>query len=288
MGLRQHIAAGAKLRREIRTFVTAPGGSGSITLPPAAALLRIQSSATCRLRLYDTESALLDAGEISRAFSNTAVSSSIALIGDFTMSANIDNFVDPVVYSVPQNTTGAVYYRIQPSGSATITLTYFPLEDAAVPPTPDTSYTDANRRTLTIERTLNDATPVSGTLAAPLVPKTFLLVSASLGNSAHHTRLRLYRDSGALHIPSEQSRSFSTEPSASTQLITDIIISGSGPLFFTPKIIGANLSTMGINLESIRDNRDLFGGVKEIYYLMQNLGSAATIQASIHVFSLED
>lgn len=288
MGLRQHIAAGAKLERTTQTFVTNVSGSGSVVFPPASALLRIQASAPCRLRLYDTEDAWLDAGEIARPYGNLNISSSIALIGDFTMSANVQNFIDPVLYSVPENRDGTIYYRMDPSGSATITVTQYQLDDPTVVPTPNTAYTIDNRRTVTIEELgVASASFASGTLGTS--PKTYLLVSASLADADNFARLRLYRISDSLNEVTEQLRPFSVEPSASVQLIVDMILTGSSPVYFVPKLIGANLDNMGTDLNVIKGTRASFAGKPELYYILNNLsGSLADIEVSLHLFALED
>jgi hypothetical protein len=290
MGLRQHIAAGAKLDRVTQTFVTNANGSGSITISPAAALLRIQANSTCRLRLYDTQTSLNTVAEISRSYADRNISASVALVADFTMSANVVNFIDPVLYSVPESTVGTLYYRINPPGVATVNLTYYELDDAAIVPTIGTSYTVDNRRPMTITENLSGTTaPVSGTLELATVPKTYLLVSASLNDPSYNVRVRLYRISDTLNDSTELNRPFSTEPSSSAQLIVDMILTGSNPVYFTPKIIGANLENMGTNLSAIRGNRTQFAGEAELYYVLQNLTvTPVTASVNLHLFALED
>jgi hypothetical protein len=70
-----------------------------------------------------------------------------------------------------------------------------------------------------------------------------------------------------------------------------MILSGSETTYFTPKIIGANLQTMGTDLNAIRTDRVAIVGLNELYYVIQNpntSGPILPISASIHVFSLED
>lgn len=288
MGLRQHIEAGAQLTRITNTTATDPVGSGSIALGSATALLRIQSSTTCRVRLYDNESSLLNAGEIARQYGNLNISSSVALIGDFTMSANQVNFIDPVLYSIPED--GTVYYRVEPPASTNLNITYYLMDDPNVTPQVGTAYSVDNRRTITIEESLpSDDTPVPGLWDAGSVPKTYLLVSASLSDPDHAVRLRLYRVSSSVQLPDEQVRPFSTEPSASAQLIVDVLLSGSNPLYFVPKIIGANLDNMGTDLNIIKGNRTAFEGKAELYYILQNLTTTSDdVDVGLHLFALED
>jgi hypothetical protein len=70
-----------------------------------------------------------------------------------------------------------------------------------------------------------------------------------------------------------------------------MILSGSETTYFTPKIIGANLQTMGTDLNTIRTDRVAIVGLNELYYVIQNpntSGPILPISTSIHVFSLED
>jgi uncharacterized delta-60 repeat protein len=59
--------------------------------------------------------------------------------------------------------------------------------------------------------------------------------------------------------------------------------------YFSPKIIGANLNTMGTNLNVTRESNTLIEGNSEIYYILENLGtSTQQITASLYTYSLED
>jgi hypothetical protein len=290
MGLQQHIAAGANLERVTQTFLTNSSGSGSVSIAPASALLRIRANNTCRLRLYDNQSSLENATEISRPYGNLNIQPSVALVGDFTIGTTQDNFINPVLYSVTENPAGQLYYRISPNTPTEISLTYYTLTDTNVPPTIGTPYTVDNRRTIDILETLPGTTaPVTGTLGVGDVPKTYLLVSASLTDPSHIARLRLYRRSDPLSDATELARPFLSEPSASTQLIVDMVLSGSNDMYFVPKILGANLESMGTNLNLIKGNRASFAGEAEMYYVLQNLTPVGDdVQVSLHVFSLED
>jgi hypothetical protein len=290
MGLRQHIEAGAKLSRVVTTITTDPSGTGAVLLGDALALLSIQASTSCRVRLYDNEDSLLDAGEIARPYGNLSISSSVGLIGDFTMSANQRNFIDPVLYAIPSTKGSPIYYRTDPATSTGLSLTHYLLDDNAVQPSAGTAYAIDNRRTLTIEEELPSTDDVvTGILSTGPVSKTYLLVSASLGDPEHVARVRLYRVSASLDNGTEQDRVFSEEPPAQVQLIVDMILSGSAPIYFVPKILGANLDNMGTDLNSIKNTRSQFVGKSELYYSVQNLTSVAdTHTVGLHIFSLED
>jgi hypothetical protein len=287
MGLAEYIRAGAALRRTAINLQTDITGSGSVDLGSAYVLLSMTTTAPCRLRLYDNGQSRDDTAEKNRIFSNTNISASTALIGDFTMSAGTYT-IDPVVYGVVQNaSTKLTYYRVDNTTSGQfpqITFNRYLLEDSSV--------STAGRRTppaMTASLAANAL--VSGTLYSSQIPSTYLLVSASVSGSAALTRLRLYTTSGSFSDTIEVNRSFATESSATSKLIIDAIMSGSETTYFVPKIIGANLKNMGTDLNLIRNNADKIMGANELYYILQNAnttGGTVAISASLHLFSLED
>lgn len=284
MGLREQLRAGATLTRDVITFTGNGTGSGSVSLGKAYTILSIETNSPCRLRLYDLEGSRDSPAEISRPFGNTNISASIALVGDFSMSAAGMHTVTPALYGVPADTvTGLTYYRLEESPSATIQVSRYLLDDSAV-------VSVDNRRLLPIiTSSLAVNALSSGTLSGPLIPQTYLLVSASLGTGTHKARLRLYFTSHSLENTDEKNRPFSTEPSASAKLLVDAILSGSETSYFVPKIIGANLANMGSDLNLLVNNETLMSGENELYYVLQNVGVAtANISASVHVFALED
>lgn len=288
MGLAEYIRAGASLRREIATLQTDAIGSGSVNLGSAYILLDITTDKPCRIRLYDNESSRDNVGEKARSFGNTNVSASIALIGDISMSSIATHTIDPVLYSVVENTTNQLtYYKIDNVSSPPypkITFNAFLMENPAISTT--------NRKTLPpLQYTFVANGITSGTLADPVVPQTYLLVSASVtGSSASAvTRLRLYSNSSSLYSSAEISRSFTTESTAVSYLIVDALMSSSQVTYFVPKIIGANLQNAGTDLNITRTDRNKMAGNNELYYILQNVSSVSSaVTASIHVFSLED
>lgn len=285
MGLSEQIQAGANLDRTDVTFTTSVTGVGSASIAPSYAILKIQASSPCRLRLYDNLSSRDEAGEIVRPFGNTNISESVALVGDFSMSAAGQYAVDPVLYAVSADFNNPyTYYRVSPASSIDIKATVYPIEIVA----PGVGvYSLDNRRTLpVITASLSAGAKVSGSLASTEIPQTYLLVSASANSLS---RLRLYSTTAALSNTQEITRPFSVEPSASFNLIADMILSASKTTYFSPKIIGANLANMGSNLLLIRGNQALIDGENELYYIIENI-SASPIQvsASLHVYSLED
>jgi hypothetical protein len=282
MGLLQQINAGAILDRESISFAVNAIGSGSIEIGSAAILLNISNSQPCRLRLYDDVASRDNVTEISRPFTSSFVEQNIALVADVSMSS-IGNYpIDPALYSVSQDKN--LYYRIDEVGNTpTITIRKFLLEDdRIILPLP-------NKRTIdTITATLDAGELDSGSIGAIEIPKVFILVSASL-DAGDFGRIRLYNKFSSIEDESEKSRPFSSEPSASTGLIVDAIITGSvgsGILHFSPKIIGANLNNLQSDLLSSQVD-----GQSEIYYILENVntsGGPVTITTSLHLFAIED
>lgn len=292
MGLSEQIIAGATLERKSTTFITDLSGVGSVSLGSAYAILSVEANTPCRLRLYDNQTSRDDAGETARLFGSTNISASVALIADFSMSSAGKYTVDPVLYSVVNNLSNPLtFYRVEPASAITVGITNFNIEDSTIP-LGSGGYIISNRRkfpTFTGSAALSAGAQVSGTVANSSIPQTYLLVSASLDNAAHRARLRLYSTSGSLFNSTEKSRPFSTEPSASANLIADIILSGSTDTYFVPKIVGSNIQNMTTNLLSMRGNDSIISGKNELYYILENVGaSSAAISASVHIYSLED
>lgn len=290
MGLEQYIRAGANLTREIITFTASPSGSGSVNLGSVYTLLSVGTNSPCRLRLYDNLDSLTNAGERIRTFGNTNVSASTALIGDFSMSVAGTYTIDPPMYGVSQIPSNKLtYYRTENTQSGVnpvITVTRYLLEDSSI--------STANRVNFPqITGSLTATRIISGTLTSLTnIPRTYLLVSASMvGSSSGSARLRLYTTSESLTNLTEISRSFTTESSNNSKLIVDAILTGSEITYFVPKIAGANLQTMGTDLNAIRLDSAAIMGNNQLYYVLQNsVSSSATIRvtASLHVFALED
>lgn len=282
MGLKEYIRLGAKLSRTSITTQTDENGSGSVELGSAYALLSIQTTLPCRVRLYDTSQSLNDVTEKNRTFGNTNISASTALIGDFTMSAGTYT-IDPVVYGVvnPANTK-LTYYRVDNTASAqypVLTFTKYLLEDSAIS-------TDSRISLPLITGSLSVGQILSGSIVNVDIPRTYLLVSASLNATTTAARIRLYSTPTSIDNTTEKNRGFTTE-SQMNALIVDAIITGSETTYFIPKIIGANLADMGTSLNVLTIPK----GKNELYYIFQSMattGGAQNMTASIHVLSVEN
>jgi hypothetical protein len=282
MGLKEYIRLGAKLSRDSITAQTDATGSGSVELGSVYALLSIQTTAPCRLRLYDNSQSLNNVTEKNRIFGNTNIAASTALIGDFTMSAGTYT-IDPVVYGVvtPANTK-LTYYRVDNTASAqypVLTFTRYLLENATI--------STSNRVSLpAITGSLSVGQIISGAIINSQIPLTYLLVSASLDATGSAARVRLYSTLASINNVTEKNRGFTTE-SQMNSLLVDAIITGSETTYFIPKIIGANLDTVGATLSVLNVPQ----GNPEIYYIFQSMatsGGARNMTASIHVVSVEN
>lgn len=288
MGLSEHLKLGAKFDRGVVQFQVDPSNVGTVNLGSAYALLGIETDIPCRFRLYDDQVSRDTATEVSRSITNTSIGAPIALVGDFSMSSAGFYYVDPCLYGVVHTASANLsYYRAQGSYTSptpTIKLTFYRLENSEI--------STSNRTTLEyFTGSLVAGALVSGIMSSFTIPKTYLLLRASITDPAARARLRLYSTSGSLSIAAEVSRSFSSE-SIAKDLIADIIITGSETTYFSPKIIGANLQTIDYfspNLSNFIQNEQLLNGVNPVYYIIQNVGtSSANISASLHVFSLEN
>lgn len=293
MGLAEQIRAGAALKRSTTTLTTNATGSGSVDLGAAYAILRVKTSVPCRLRLYDNQVSRDDIGEQVRPFGITNVSASVALVGDLSMSvANVEYTIDPIAYGVVTDPGSQLsYYRIENATTPpVIQLTTYLLEDRQVAAVGGSQYVVENRRTLpSIQAALAANATASGIISDTIIPATYLLVSASLSDTSHFARLRLYNVSASLTDTAELARQFRNEPSSSVGLIVDMILTGSEITHFVPKIIGANLDNVGSNLILAYLDRGKVLGDNELYYHLENKGAApASITASLHVYTLED
>jgi hypothetical protein len=287
MGLAEYIKAGAALQRTVINLQTDITGSGSVDLGSAYVLLSMTTTVPCRLRLYDNSQSRDDTVERTRIFSNTNISASTALIGDFTMSAGTYT-IDPVVYGVVQNPISKLtYYRVDNTASGQfpqITFKRYLLENSSVS-------TTSRKNIPVMTASLAANALVSGTLYDSQIPTTYLLVSASVSGSGTLARLRLYSTSQSFSDTVEVNRSFATESSATSKLIVDAIMSGSQTTYFIPKIVGVNLKNMGTDLNLIRNSIEKIMGANELYYILQNAnttGGTVAISASVHLFSFED
>lgn len=288
MGLREQLEQEATLDRQTISFTSDMSGVGYVNIGSVATLLTIESNEPCRVRLYDTSASRDNGAEIARSFDDYDVGQNISLVADISMSAAGTYALDPTPFSVSLNGNGDLYYRITDMGTPpTIQITRYLLEDTSV------TLTVPNRRNLpNISANLGPGGISSGSISLDTIPRTYLLVSASVDAGAgKFARLRLYRISNSINNSSEKSRPFHVEPSASVSIVMDAIITGSEELYFSPKLIGANLQNMTNNLSNMVNNSALISGENEIYYILENvntIGGVVNLSVNLHVFSIED
>lgn len=284
MGLKEYLKAGAVLKRDIIQITADALGSGSVDLGSAYVLYTVETDTACRLRLYDKLSSLNNTTEQARTFGNTNIPAPIALISDFTMSAG-QYTVDPVLYGVVENPTNKLtYYKIDNAvTSPTLIFNRYLLEDSSV--------STGSRVSLPlIQESLTPGQLKSGSVFDLDMARTYLFVSASVSNTSAPIRVRMYSLKGILTSSVEKNRPYATE-AQTTSLLVDAILTGSETTYFVPKIIGANLQNMGLDLNIIKNSFSTLAGKHEMYYMIENLalsGSTQLVTASFHVFSLED
>ena len=183
MGLNEHKLAGAVLKRVVTTFTTGSGANveGFVTTPNRSYLLMgIQSSGPSRLRLYtDAASRTSDS---ARAY-GADLADGIGLIADVTFSGPDTVNISPASFGLSHDTsTFKTFYSVSASADQTYALSTFTVEDD-VDPNPSTTYTVANRRTLSWAAshevsgsTLSPSAPLyraGGEISGSLVPSTF-------------------------------------------------------------------------------------------------------------------
>lgn len=295
MGIADYIKAGADFKRETITFSATTEGerSGSINLGSAYALLAMRTSVPCRVRLYDNLDSRDNATEIARVFGDTNIPPTVALVGDFSMSlANTTYTTDPVLYGVVADPdTNLTYYRIDNTAAlpVDIAITSYPIEDTSI------AIPASNRRTITniAIAGLNTTTVSSSVIADSSIPKTYLLVSASLEGSSNRARVRLYSMSSSLTLAGEKTRPFNVEPTSSAVgLIADMLMTGSETIYFSPKIVGMNIDNIGPTLSKIKfGSSGIYSknGENELYVHVENKrGVTADVNVSLHLYALED
>lgn len=288
MGLAEYIKSGVVLKRESIKLVTDVTGSGSVNLGSAYIVLSINTDKPCRLRLYDNSASCYNPLEKNRIFGDTNIPNNIALIGDLSMSSAGTHTIDPVIYGVVEDFgSKSTFYKIDDVASApypVITFNRYLLEDSNI-------NTSARRTLPAISSILSENQSITGSINNLQIPKTYLLISASVSGSNTLTRLRLYHTPDALLDSSEISRPFASESSADSSLMVDAIMSSSQITHFVPKIIGANLRYIEPNLNIIKNDITKIMGNNELYYILQNVSSSGgpvSMSVSLHVFSLEE
>lgn len=274
MGLREQALAGAAHRRKTTELSTSAGTiiSGSVNLNRTYMLLSIEATVPGRLRIYTDSSSRDTTTEKNRTFETKSTGNSIGLITDVTFSAGIHYF-DGGVFGMSLD-TGSYnsYYTVETSNSLanTIKLQTFTLEDT-IDANPATNYTVANRRLFTISSSgvIGANSRVIGQISSSTLPKTFLLVTASV--NVTESRIRLYGVNTSSISVSEVTRAWGTDPESSSALIADINFDSYYNVL-SPMVFGLNYS-----------------GSNELGYIIDNLvGTTRTISSSIMLYSLED
>jgi hypothetical protein len=277
MGLSEQLREGAILERKVIPFSGTTIASASFGA--TYVILDIEVDTPCRIRFYDDESSLVDSIEQTRSFGESTFTTDIALIADVSMSVAGKYTMDPTLYGVPSSSEEySTYFRItEASGGVSGSLTVYTLEDEnIVADIENDFYKTPNRRELEFTGDKNILSSIEG------APRTYLLLDAI---SDEDCRLRLYADTDSLNNFQEVSRSFDEAVmSSDIKIIADMeLVSGSITKFY-PKIIGANLQTLPVNLETIRLSRSAINSFSEIYYRLE----PETATVNLNIYALEN
>jgi hypothetical protein len=277
MGLSEQLREGAILERKVIPFSGTTIASASFGA--TYVILDIEVDTPCRIRFYDDEDSLVDSTEQTRSFGESTFSTDIALIADISMSAAGKYTMDPALYGCPSGSEEFfTYFRItEASGEVNGNLTVYTLEDEnIVADIENDFYKTPNRRELIFTGDKNILSSVEG------APRTYLLLNAI---SDEDCRLRLYADTDSLNNLQEVSRSFSEAVmSPDIKIIADMELVANEVTKFYPKIIGANLQTLPVNLETIRLSRSAISSFSEIYYRLES----ETATVNLNIYALEN
>jgi hypothetical protein len=285
MGLSEQLREGAILERKVIPFSGTTIGSASFGA--TYVILDIEIDTPCRIRFYDDESSLVDSIEQTRSFGESTFTTDIALIADVSMSVAGKYTMDPVLYGVPSSSEEYfTYYRItEASGEVDGNLTVYTLEDEnIVADIENDFYKIPNRRELEFTGDKNILSSIEG------APRTYLLLDAIADEEC---RLRIYADIDSLNNPQEYeddgitivSRPFSEAVmSPDIKIIADMELVANEVTKFYPKIIGANLQTLPVNLETIRLSRSAISSFSEIYYRLE----PETATVNLNIYTLEN
>lgn len=262
MGLLEQIQAGTVFSRQSTTLTSAPSSGSTTALGASYILLGITADIPCRVRLYSDSASI--GYDVSRPSSSFDVSASVGL----NLDAGLDTSPYSLIFDPPIIGTtfsaSQTWYNISSSGTANITLTYYPIE-----------FSYATRQVLTFYGAgLATGSNAYGNLASP---KSFLILSASSTHS--ESRLRLYsRDINTIPT-TEKSRKFGTASLEDASLIIDMVFDSSSYQYkLSPTLQGFNLDTYTI-------------GSNYVGYLLDNVSTTSTLSnvtASVYIYSVED
>ena len=264
MGLIEQIISGSRFSRKTVTInSTSPGTTGQLDMDATYILLGASVSAPCRVRLYGTSGSV--AIDKTRPSSSFDYSASVALNLDagFTDVLSI-NFIPPIISTTYLN--NKTWYNVESSTSVAVTLKYYPIE------------IDTGSRTyLQIPSITGTSLAGNETASGDFTsPKSFLILGALSENS--ESRLRLYSRPIDQVPNSEKNRTFVTEPTSGSYLISDIVYDSASFFYrITPTIQAYNLETY----ES---------GNNRVGYILENLSSnpQTGVYGSVLIYPLED
>jgi len=209
--------------------------------------------------------------------SYSAVGQDIALIADISLDNTNIFHLNPSLFgaNLDNPISSSIYYTIDTgsaspfSGTNTITFTRFILEDTSVSNLPNIT----TRQRFLISGSLASGSSVTGSIPTP---RTYLLLQVVPNTSP--VRLRLYASQSYRDIPTEYSRSFDVEPTASSGLLADMYLDVTTTASMSPILLGRNVNDLL--------NTTVASSIT--YYTLTNGSGTSDVSASIYTFSLED
>jgi hypothetical protein len=260
-----------KFTRSTTTFTKAGGilfdsGSPKLSMGGSFIILnaQLQGNPPVRLRLY-SDTASRDA-DVNRAWTDFAVSPTVALVADIVLTNTSQLTLDPPIIG-NTFTGGEVYYHLSGSTTAaTVSVTSY-----AIKPNNDSLL--GNTSLIVSGTSIPAGNSVSGNITTS---KSFLILS---GSSSHISRLRLYSRPVEEVPSSEISRPFSTQTLDGSLLIADMMFDAANIQYpFVP------------TLEAYTWTNDNYSvGTGTVGYILENrTGASATITTSLYIYSTED
>lgn len=282
MGLKEQLNAGSTALKRDTVVLTISGSkpvyTGSFDMGRTFALLEVQTTTPCRVRLYGDQYSRNEPNELTRPFvSYSAVGQDIALIADINLDDTNLFHINPILFgaNLDKPTSSSIYYTVNTGSSSPFTginslnFTRFIVEDSLVENLPGI----ITRETFIVSGSLPSGSSITGSIPTP---RTYLLLQVTPDTSP--IRLRLYASQSYRDLPTEYSRSFDTEPSSSSGILADMYLDVTSTASLSPIIMGRNAT-------------DLLGNTTAIpitFYTLTNGSGTSDVSASLYTFSLED
>lgn len=255
MGLIEQIQSGALFTRKTSTISGASVSGSNSEFGSSYLLLGVSATSPCRVRLYsDSSSIAIDA---SRPTSSFDLNDAVGLVLDAVLNDTLTITFDPPIIGTTFS-SGQTWYN--KSGSAAVTLTYYPIEQI-----------NGGRQEIKIQEYVaaNSSVGNEGTVTAP---KSFLILSAS---ATTQSRVRLYSVDSSIPL-AEIIRSTGSLPEDNSKLIVDMLFDSASYAYkLSPTLEAYNLNNHPIGNNTFK-------------YIIQNrTATTQAVTASIYIYPLE-